>query len=90
MAKNDTSKMTYPDAVAAVAAGSIGIDEAKRLSDPAPPPALGSTCAVQVAPGLTLMNNETGAYFLPGEPTAQTVTLTLLRRLADGDLVQVA
>ncbi len=52
-------------------------------------PALGSTCTVRVADGLTLINNETGVPFAPGEPTSQTCTLTLLRRLADGDLVRV-
>lgn len=57
---------------------------------PKSPPTLGSTCVVQVADGLTLMNNETGVHFIGGEPTSQTVTLTLLRRLADGDLVLVA
>ena len=55
-----------------------------------PAPALGSTCTVQVADGLALMNNETGAHFAPGEPTSQTVTTTTLRRLADGDLVLVS
>ena len=55
-----------------------------------PAPALGSSCTVQVAEGLVLMNNETGAYFAGGEPTSQTVTTTLLRRLQDGDLVLVA
>ena len=56
----------------------------------AAPPALGSTCTVRVGDGLVLMNTETGAHFAPGEPTSQTVTTTLLRRLADGDLVLVA
>ncbi len=52
-----------------------------------PPPALGSTCTVQVGDGLVLMNTETGAHFAPSEATSQLVTTTLLRRLADGDLV---
>lgn len=86
MAKNETPKMTYPDAVAAMAAGAIGLEEAKRLSAD-PLPALGSTCSVRVGDGLLLMNLETGAHFAAGEPTSQTVTTTTLRRLADGDLV---
>ncbi len=91
MPKNDAPKMTYPDAVAALAAGTIGLDAAKRLSaEPLPLPPLGSTCTVRVADGLLLINNETGARFAPGEPTSQTVTTTLLRRLVDGDLVLVA
>lgn len=53
-------------------------------------PALGSTCVVQVAQGLSLINGETGATFATGEPTSQTVTITTLRRLADGDLVLIA
>jgi len=44
---------------------------------------------VQVADGLELINNETGLDFEPGTPTLQTVTVTTLRRLADGDLVRV-
>ena len=82
-------KLTYPDAVAALAAGTIGVEEARRLSAQ-PAPALGSTCTVRVGDGLVLMNNETGAHFAPGEPTSQRVTTTLLRRLADGDLVLVS
>lgn len=53
-------------------------------------PALGTTCTVRVGDGLVLVNNETGAHFAGGEPTSQTVTTTLLRRLADGDLVLLA
>ena len=55
-----------------------------------PAPALGSSCTVRVGEGLVLMNNETGAHFAAGEATSQLVTTTLLRRLADGDLVRVA
>jgi hypothetical protein len=50
-------------------------------------PPMGSLVYVQVAPGATLINNETGGTFAPDTPTPQTVTVTLLRRLADGDLV---
>lgn len=53
-------------------------------------PALGASCTVRVADGMTLTNTETGAHFAPGEATSQTVTTTLLRRLADGDLVLAA
>ncbi|QDL55933.1 hypothetical protein [Rhodoferax aquaticus] len=53
------------------------------------PPRLGEMIQVQVADGLELINNETGLDFEPGTPTLQTVTVTTLRRLADGDLVRV-
>ena len=63
-------------------------------STPAEParamPALGTTCVVRVGDGLSLINSETGATFATGEPTSQTVTITTLRRLADGDLVLIA
>ena len=49
-------------------------------------PALGATCLVRVAAGVVLMNNETGARFEPEKDTPVTVTVTLLRRLHDGDL----
>ena len=35
-----------------------------------------------------LRNTETGGWFEADTPMPQTVTVTLLRRLADGDLVQ--
>jgi len=53
------------------------------------PPRLGELIQVQVADGLELVNNETGLDFEPGTPTLQTVTVTTLRRLKDGDLVRV-
>ena len=43
---------------------------------------------VRVAEGHSLINNETGLDFEPGVDTLQTVTVTTLRRLADGDLVR--
>lgn len=52
-------------------------------------PALGSTCNVRVAAGIVLMNNETGIRFEPEKDTPVTVTITLLRRLQDGDLTLV-
>lgn len=52
-------------------------------------PRLGELIHVQVADGLELINNETGKDFEPGVPTLQTVTVTTLRRLQDGDLVRV-
>jgi hypothetical protein len=48
---------------------------------------LGELVHVVVAPGARLINNETGALFAEGVRTPQTVTLTTLRRLDDGDLV---
>lgn len=56
---------------------------------PQDPPRLGDLVTVQVPEGLALINNETGLQFEPGVPTLQTVTVTTLRRLADGDLVRV-
>lgn len=53
------------------------------------PPRLGELIHVQVAEGLSLVNNETGQDFAPGVATQQTVTVTTLRRLADGDLMRV-
>lgn len=56
----------------------------------APPyPRLGESVTVVVGEGLRLRNNETGGFFEPLTPTPQTVTVTLLRRLTDGDLVLV-
>lgn len=52
-------------------------------------PALGTSCAVMVAKEVKLINNETGAYFEPEVPTPVTCTVTLLRRLQDGDLTLV-
>lgn len=48
---------------------------------------LGGSVMVKVAPGSMLRNNESGGFFTPDVPTPQTVTVTLLRRLQDGDLV---
>lgn len=52
-------------------------------------PRLGELITVKVGAGLALINNETGLQFEPDMPTLQTVTVTTLRRLADGDLVRV-
>ena len=52
-------------------------------------PRMGETVMVHIAPGSLLRNNETGGFFAPFAPTPQTVTVTLLRRLNDGDLVLV-
>ena len=54
---------------------------------PAGLPRLGTLVNVTVAPGAQLVNNETGALFEDGVATPQTVTVTTLRRLADGDLL---
>jgi hypothetical protein len=51
------------------------------------PPRMGETVMVLVKPDQQLINQETGGYFAAGEPTPQTVTVTVLRRLLDGDLV---
>lgn len=57
---------------------------------PVTAPALGTQVQVVAPKGISLMNNETGALFVPGEATVQTVTITTLRRLAAGDLELVA
>ena len=56
---------------------------------PKPLPRMGDTVLVQIKPGALLRNNETGGFFAEGTPTPQTTTVTLLRRLMDGDLVLV-
>lgn len=53
-------------------------------------PALGAACTVRVAKGIDLLNNETGTLFEPEVDTPVTCTITLLRRLQDGDLTLVA
>lgn len=50
-----------------------------------PMPRMGETVMVQLVPGRQLINNESGGFFT-AEATPQTVTTTLLRRIADGDL----
>lgn len=52
-------------------------------------PALGSTCSVRVAAGVVLRNNDTGALFEPEVDTPVTTTVTLLRRIQDGDVTLV-
>lgn len=50
-------------------------------------PRMGETVMVTAQPDSLLRNNETGGYIASGSLTPQTVTVTLLRRLQDGDLV---
>ena len=50
---------------------------------------LGDSINVMAPDGVRLVNNESRGHFEPGVPTPQTVTVTTLRRLADGDLVFV-
>lgn len=80
-AKNDTPEKTTPALAAASA------DAAPTAIDALP--ALGSTANVKVAPGMKLVNNDTGTFFEDGVATPITVTITTLRRLADGDLTLV-
>ena len=47
---------------------------------------LGDSINVTVAAGVVLINRESGGRFEPGVATPQTVTVTTLRRLQDGDL----
>jgi hypothetical protein len=51
-----------------------------------PQPRLGEMVQVRAKPGVRLINNETGGFFATDVPTPQTVSVTLLRRLADGDM----
>lgn len=60
-------------------------DESPRIQRERP--RLGAVVDVKVADGMQLINGETGTYFADGVPTPQTVTITTLRRLDDGDLV---
>lgn len=64
-------------------------DAPKTAAPGLPLPALGSSCLVRVAAGVVLMNNETGANFVPETDTPVTATVTLLRRIADGDVTLV-
>jgi len=59
---------------------------APTASAPKETRALGTIAHVKTALGVLLINNETNAYFKPGEPTPVTVTVTTLRRIDDGDL----
>jgi len=67
------------------------VDQLAGPNDPAAVDALrlGEVVQVQVAPGQLLRNNETGTLFPHNAPVAQTVTVTLLRRLRDNDLLLV-
>lgn len=78
---NDKTKATTTNAAALAAASAAAVEPV--------PPRLGATIVVQAAPGRDLTNNETGLPFVPGEDTPVTVTVTTLRRLADGDLMAV-
>jgi len=60
-----------------------------KIETPVAPPALGTQVLVKVASGCMLVNNETNAYFEPDVATPVTVTITLLRRLQDGDVTLV-
>lgn len=51
------------------------------------PLTLGQHVMVKLAGGSVLINTESGGFFAPDTPTPQTVTVTLLRRLQDGDLL---
>lgn len=82
MPPKDTNKQTNTET--AVVVGSSA--KAAEL----PPAALGTVINVVVAEGQVLVNNETGVRFEEGKTTPQTVTVTTLRRLEDGCLVQVA
>jgi translation initiation factor IF-2 len=89
----------HPAAPAAPAPAQAPKAAAQPAPAPAPAPAaaptpdqlsLGQVVSVAMPEGRELINNEIGAPFAVGEPTRQTVTLTLLARLRDGDLVLLA
>lgn len=52
-------------------------------------PPLGAACNVKVAKDVKLVNNETGQFFEPEVSTPVTASVTLHRRLVDGDLTLV-
>ena len=65
--------------------------EVNADSSAAPAPlSMGQQVRVMVAPGVELLNNEIGVTFAADVATLQTVSVTLLRRLADGDLTLAA
>lgn len=68
----------------------IAVTPAPAAVAPLAPPALGTVCTVRVAKGIDLINNETGVLFVPEQDTPVTCSITLLRRLQDGDLTLVA
>lgn len=83
MAKADNkTEPTETAAAGAVAAASPAPASAKAL-------VMGELVKVQPASGAKLINNDTGQFFSDTEPAWVYVTVTLLRRLADGDLVLV-
>ena len=87
MAKSEPLKFNAAPGVAAAT-------EAEPAAPASPPPvqapALGTACTVRVAAGIDLINNDTGTLFVPEQDTPVTCTVTLLRRLRDGDLTLVA
>lgn len=88
MSRNPATK---PAKTAASSAQPVAQADAPAAPDNAPklearPPRLGELVHVVVAEGALLKNNETGGYFSAGVSTPQTVTVTTLRRLKDGDL----
>ena len=98
MLKNKTPTKDQTDAVlladpAIVDGQPQSGDQAEPIADSAAAtqatPRLGDLIQVRVAEGMALVNNETGLDFEQDQDTYQTVTVTTLRRLADGDLVQV-
>lgn len=92
MAKSTTAAT----AAATVATAAVAASDPPAAADivngwePAAPhvmPRMGETVMVMAQPDSLLRNNETGGYIAAGSLTPQTVTVTLLRRLQDGDLV---
>jgi hypothetical protein len=81
MPKNDPAKtQALPGATDSGAAAATPEAQVAAL------PTLGSIVNVVVPEGVVLRNTETGALFVPGEATAVTVTVTILKRLEDKDL----
>ncbi len=72
---------TKPDAAAPTSSAATAVAQAPAR------PRLGEPVTVKVAPGLALLNNETGRHFEADAATVVITTVTLLRRLDDGDLV---
>lgn len=91
--KNPDRSNPQPDAESApvlhVPETHIEMDFSKATRHLLPLPPLGSPCVVRVAEGVKLINNEVGQFFAEGVDTPVTSTVTLHRRLADGDLTLV-
>lgn len=82
-----TEAAALADTGTVTAVGSTAEVGQAQTPRPARSVTLGEHVMVKLAPGATLINGESGGFFAADTPTPQTVTVTLLRRLQDGDLL---